>query len=131
MHVLRNRSTSWEALTPLEANLCENFGKESVASNSSSSGAEEKITKPDPNPASSKRACGPFQRKPETRMFVSRTTFTHAPELPRPVDFILDFFAGRTLAGLASNIGQDGFEFHCGLAALDFPREQVRDGAAL
>jgi len=121
---LRNLETRSDGVSPFDARRCWNFGAERVDSNSSRSSGEVKIVNFESKPASRKRAGVPLQRKPETNVFVSTTTFTRSAAGPDAVYLGLDCLGRWRFARDGANRGKEIFQFGCGFASADFLGEK-------
>ena len=86
----------------------------------------EKLKDVGMRPASSRRAGSPSQRKPETRVLVSATTFIAATTFPHCVDLGLDLIRGWSCTGLPPGLVGSGDQFLARAAATQFVLEQAR-----
>jgi hypothetical protein len=82
-------------------------------------------------PASSRRAGSPSQRKPETRVLVSATTFIAATTFPHCVDLGSDLILGWSRTGLPPDLVESGDQFLARAAATQFVLEQTRQRGTL
>ena len=107
-------ATSPDALRPLALRRDKNFGADKVTSNSSKRDVDEKIVNRESNPAPRSCARAPFQRKPETRVLVSATTFTLAALGSYKINFRLDSGIRHWISREGAETSEDGFEFGSG-----------------